>query len=212
MSHGVWIVFVAMALFSPVSSSAEGRDPAMRLEDLRPRGAAEFRYDETRSLELMDKPWKAWGYMLSSAGGSLVKLQLSPKRIVMAISTQQMVYYDPSQKRRHTAPLSSAGREQQQITLFRSIMQGHIEDLKTLYNITEERQGGRWTVRLTPKPSQTEATVRSIEISSDGDRSKRQILIREASGEATQYLLEKTREGHAVDSAIQRLLHEARGE
>jgi hypothetical protein len=212
MSPSPWVALLALALLPPVSAGAEAGSQATLLERLRLSGPVEFRYDETRSLELMDKPWKGGGNMFSNAQGSLVKLQLSPQRVIMAITAQRMVYYDPGQRRRHSAPLSSAGSEQQQIIAFRSIMQGRVEELKTLYDITEEQHGSRWTVRLISKPTQTRTAVRSIEISGDGDFSKRQILILETSGESTQYLMQKTREGPAIDSAIQGLLHEATGE
>ena len=196
----------------PMAGLAEDASLADLLVRIRQSGFAEFRYEETRKLELASSPWQAQGYMLSGADGRLVKLQLQPKRIIMAIAGERMYYWDPEQKQRHAEPLGQAGLAAGQITMFRSILQGHADELQPTYDFAGEKHGKRWTLRVTPKPGQSNGDAPSIEISGDEDGRKRQVLIRQADGESTEYRLMKTSEGPELEYSIRRLLLEATGD
>ncbi len=207
---GIGMLWLLLAL--PLGVIADGNGLAELFGRIRLTGAAEFRYEETRILELAAAPVKSTGYLLSSPDGSLVKLQLSPRRIIMAISGGQMLYYDEEQKQRHTASLSFAGSAQQQISLFRALLQGRNEELQAVYDFTMERRGKHWKLALNVKPGQTGEDVPAMEIEGDDRNGKRQILIRQADGESSRYTMEKTGEGHSLEFSIQRLLLEAAGE
>jgi len=182
------------------------------LARIRQNGQAQFRYEETRTLELAASPWHGEGYMLSAADGSLVKLQLQPSRVIMAIAEQRMYYWDSAQNQRHSAPLGSAGPAAEQITVFRSILQGRSEELQATYDFAAEKQGKQWILRLTPKPDLNDQDAPAIEISGDEEDKQRRILIRQADGESTEYRMVKTAEALQQEYSIQRLLLEAMGE
>lgn len=204
-------VLVLLALW-PLTGRA-GEDVQALLGRIRQPGVAEFRYEETRRLELASAPWHGQGYLFSSADGSLVKLQLLPKRVIMAIvEGRQMLYFDPEQKQRHAASVSQAGPAAAQITLFRAILQGHAEELKPTYDFAAQTRGQHWTLSLRPKPGQADADAPTVEFSGDGAAGKRRVAIRQPDGESTEYLLEKTDEGGQLEYSIQRLLVEAAGE
>ena len=63
--------------------------------------------------------------MLSGADGSLVKLQLQPKRIIMVSTEQRMYYWDPNRTAPQLRLWARPEPAAEQITLFRSILQGH---------------------------------------------------------------------------------------
>ena len=182
------------------------------LDRIRHTGSAEFRYEEIRKLELASSPWQGQGYMLSGADGSLVKQQLQPTRVIMAIAAGRMYYWDPEQEQRHAAPLGQANQAAEQITVFRTLLQGHAEELMASYDFVPEQHGKRWTLRLTPKSGLSNEDAPTIEISGDEDERKRQVLIRQPDGESTEYRMVKISEGSQLDTAIQRLLLEAIGE
>jgi len=182
------------------------------LARIRQSGSAEFRYEEIRKLELASSPWQGQGYMLSGANGSLVKQQLQPTRVIMAIAEGRMYYWDPELKQRHTAPLGQSGQAAELITVFIAILQGHAEELKSSYDFVPERHGKRWVLRLTPKTELSNEDAPTIEISGDEDEHKRQVLIRQPDGESTEYRMVKTSEGQQLDNSIQRLLLEAMGD
>lgn len=201
---------LGLALLFPLATLAGETEALSLLQELRPAGgAAEFRYEETRVLELVAEPWHGWGYLFSSADGSLVKLQMFPQRAVMAISGGQMLYYDREHNQRRSAPLGFAGAAQRQITAFRSILQGRIDELRGLYEFDAERKDGRWRLRLTPKAGQA---VAAIEMSGEDRGPRRTLRVREADGESSEYRLEQTGAGAALELTIQRLLLEAAGE
>jgi hypothetical protein len=182
------------------------------LERIRQTGSAEFHYEETRKLELASSPWQGQGNMLSGADGSLIKLQLQPARVIMAIAEGRMYYWDPEQKQRHTAPLGQSGQAAELITVFIAILQGHADELKSSYDFVPEQHGKRWILRLTPKPGLSNEDAATVEISGDEDGRKQQVLIRQPDGESTEYRMVKTAEGQQLDNAIQRLLLEAMGD
>jgi len=182
------------------------------LTRIRQNSQAQFRYEETRILELAASPWHGQGYMLSGADGRLVKLQLQPARVIMAIAEQRMYYWDPQQNQRHSAALDSAGPAGEQIKAFRSILQGRTDELQTSYDLAAEKQGKQWRLRMTPKPELNADIIPVIEISGDDEDKQRRILIRQADGESTEYRMQKATEAQQQEYSIQGLLLEASGE
>jgi len=201
-------------LLALLPMTALGGEPEVQalLGRIRQSGSAEFHYQETRKLELASSPWQGEGYMLSGADGSLVKQQLQPTRVIMAIADGRMYYWDPEQQQRHTAPLGQSGQAADLITVFIAILQGHADDLKSSYDFIAQQHGKRWTLRLTPKPELSDENAPTVEISGDEDLRKRQVLIRLPDGESAEYRMVKTAEGQQPESSLQRLLLEAIGD
>lgn len=204
-------LYLLLALL-PVAGFSDEATLTELLARIRQNGQAQFRYEETRTLELASSPWHGQGYMLSAADGSLVKLQLQPSRVIMAIAEQRMYYWDPQQNQRHSAPLSSAGPAAEQINVFRSILQGRSEELQATYDFAAEKQGKQWSLRMTPKPDLNDQNAPAIEISGDEEDKQRRILIRQADGESTEYRMVKSSEAQQQEYSSQRLLLEAMGE
>ena len=206
------IRWFGLMLMLPILSWADDAvlsDVLMRIQQT---GPAKYQYQETRQMELLDAPVQAQGYMLTDAEGTLVKLQLQPSRVIMAIAGQSMFYWDPAQHQRHSAPLASAGPAAQQIAVFRSILQGRIEELRAAYDFAAENHGKQWILRLTPKPDQGGSDSPNIEIAGDAEHQQRQIVIRQADGDSTEYLISKAADEQASEYTISRLLREATGD
>jgi len=204
-------LFLLLALL-PVAGLADEAVLTELLARIRQTDQSFFRYEETRILELASSPWHGQGYMLSGPDGSLVKLQLQPARVIMAIAEQRMYYWDPQQNQRHSAALGSAGPAGEQITVFRSILQGRTEELQTSYDLVAEKQGKQWTLRMTPKPELSNDEIPAIEISGDEEDKQRRILIRQADGESTEYRMQKASAAQQQEYSFQHLLLEAIGE
>jgi len=204
-----WYLLLALL---PMMAFGDEIELQTLLDRIRHTGSAEFRYEEIRKLELASSPWQGQGIMLSGADGSLVKQQLQPTRVIMAIAEGRMYYWDPEQEQRHAAPLGQANQAAKQIMVFRTLLQGHAEELKARYDFVPEQHGKSWILRLSPKPGLDNEEAPTIEISGDEDAYKRQVLIRQADGESTEYRMVKISEGQQLDSSIRRLLLEAIGE
>ncbi|OAH99673.1 fatty acyl CoA synthetase [Methylomonas methanica] len=205
------MLFFLLALL-PISGLADEALLTELLARIRQTSQSQFRYEETRTLELATSPWHGQGYMLSGADGSLVKLQLKPTRLIMAIADQRMLYWDPQQNQRHSAALDSAGAAGEQIKVFRTILQGRTDELQTSYDIAAEKQGKQWTLRMTPKPELKADEIPAIEISGDDEDKQRRIIIKQADGESTEYRMQKATEAQQQEYSLQRLLLEASGE
>lgn len=199
-----------LLLILPFASLAEDRILADVLARLHEQGGAKYRYQEIRRLELLDAPVQAQGYMLTDDLGTLVKLQLQPNRVIMAIAGQSMYYWDPAQNRRHSAPLSQGGAAAQQIAVFRSVLQGRIEDLQPVYDFVAETHGKQWTLRLTPKQDRGDASSPRITISGDTKDQHRSIVIEQADGESSEYSISQAADD--TEHNISALLREVTGD
>ncbi|MGR8930318.1 MAG: LolA family protein [Gammaproteobacteria bacterium] len=175
-------------------------------------GAAKYQYQEIQSMELLDVPAQSEGYMLTDAAGTLVKLQLQPKRVIMAIAGHTMFYWDPELNQRRSAPLSYGGSAVQQISIFRAILNGRIGELQTQYDLAAERNGTHWLLRLIPKSTQANSDISNIEISGDMEDKQRRIEIHQAEGESTEYRVNKIGGDTAEAYSIAGLLKEATGD
>lgn len=203
---------IALLLLMPMLGWADDVALTEVLAHIRHGGSAKFQYRESRRMELVAEPVQAQGYMLTDADGTLVKLQLQPNRVIMAIAGQSMFYWDPAQKQRHVAPLGYGGAAAQQIEVFRSVLQGRVDELQAVYDFSAESHDRQWLLRMTPKPEQGDRTPPLIEISGDADHGKRKLLIRQADGEETEYLIVKVSDDQAGDHTIAALLREATGD
>jgi hypothetical protein len=201
-------LMAAALLLMPDAALPDSPDPLQRF---RQTAATQYRYEETRTLELMAAPWKGKGYLLSSPDGTLVKLQLSPERIIMAISGERMMYYDSAHGQRQSAPLGQGGPMAEQVGAFRAILQGRTAELRSGYDIRTETRDKRWTLHLAGKARKAGEPPPVLEISGDENLRRRHILIRQPDGEKTEYALEKSAEGKHLEPWIKDLVAEASG-
>lgn len=204
--------FFLLLLFVPMLGGADDSKLTELLARIRQTGPAQYQYQETRQLELATSPWQGQGIMLTDSNGSLVKLQLQPTRVIMAITNDSMIYWDPDQDQRHTMPIDYAGPAAAQILVFRSILQGRAEELQASYDFVAEQHDTRWTLRLTPKVEPSDDHTAAIEISGDAEDRQRRIVIRQTDGESTEYHIDKALPKQAEAYSIPQLLQEAAGE
>ena len=168
-----------------------------------------FNYQETRHLELVASPWHGEGLMLTAPDGSLVKLQLQPERIIMAISGDHLYYWHPGQHQRHSMPVSFGEDAARQILIFRQILQGQLSALQQQFDLTADTDGKNWSLQMHPKPS-AEQFISAISIS--GNQQQRQIVIQQRDGESSEYRIEKSDPQLTAQYSISQLLQEASGD
>lgn len=203
---------LATVLLPAAAVLAEPREAPELLARLRQTVPVEYRYEETRTLELMAAPWKGKGYLYSAPDGTLIKLQISPDRAIMAIAGERMIYYDDATDQRQSAPLAYAGPMAEQIRSFRAILQGRAPDLGAVYDIRAEVSGKAWKLKLSRKAPGEGAPIANIEMSGADEMRRQHILIEQADGENTRYTLEKSREGEVLAAPMRGLLAEAMGD
>lgn len=168
-----------------------------------------FKYQETRQLELATSPIETQGLMLTDNKGSLVKLQLKPERIIMAISGDALHYWNPAQNQRHQMPVSAGEDAAQQILLFRQLLQGRFDELQQHFQLEAESDDKGWTLRLQPKQAD-ESLIAAITVS--GNSSGRHMIIRQSDGDSSEYRITPSDPQTAQNYRISALLQEAAGE
>jgi hypothetical protein len=204
-----YLLFTAL-LLSPLCSAADSSDTGKLLENFRQMAATGYAYQETRILDLVDAPAHSTGYLYSSAAGTLIKLQLSPERIIMAITATRMYYYNAAQGQRYSAPLDFAAPMAAQIGGFRAILQGRAAELSANYDIDIKQRGHLWTLHLNGKAPDNAGLV--IEVSGDETKPQRKIMIQQPDGEKTEYMMKPETVKQPSETTVERLLTEATGE
>jgi hypothetical protein len=203
--------FAVLLLLMPVVGFADDGKLAVVLNILSQDEQGQFKHREIRRLELATAPWQAQGYLFTDAHGKLVKLQLQPSRVIMAISGDTMYYWDSAKNQRHSMPISEGEQAAQQILIFRSLLQGQVTQLQESYDFVANMEGSHWTLQMQLKNDQDDQTAAFIEISGDLNVPKRHILIRQADNETSEYDIEKNAK-ETGEYRIEPLLQEAIGE
>ena len=171
-----------------------------------------FRYQETRSLELLDQPWQGSGLMLASTDGTLIKLQMMPQRKIMAITPGEMIYFDSENKERHRLPLSVPHPMTRQALIFLELFQGKSEKILTDYDLHVSTTKASWYIRLKPKLTAESAVFKDITMSGNVNNSTRLITLSEKTGDSSTIALTELEQGPQLEFMIERLLREAVGQ
>src|SRR5665811_2460809 len=96
------LVFASMLIsFMAVNISRADDSLAALMQRMKSDTAVRIAYQETRTLELMEKPWQGSGYLYSLPPDIMIKEQLLPERLLMGIDGDNMFYFDPIKDVRH---------------------------------------------------------------------------------------------------------------
>jgi hypothetical protein len=202
--------FCRAADSASLPSPAPDKNIAKILDHFRQTAAAGYQYQEVRALELVDAPWHGAGLLFSGADGTLIKLQLSPERIIMAITASRMYYYHAAQGQRYSAPLDFTAPMLAQIGTFRAILQGRADELYANYAVAVEQHGSRWKLHLAGKTPDNAGL--KLEVSGDDVKAQCKLLMQQADDEKTEYVIEPATARQLTGLSQARLLAEAAGE
>jgi hypothetical protein len=195
----------------PLMLFAEDSTLTAVLAKIRRYHAVEFNYQETRRLALVNEPWHGEGRMLSLSDGSLIKCQLRPERILMISTQTRLAYWNAEQGQRYLAETAEVGEAAEQINVLRALIQGQTEGLSSHYDLSAERRGERWVLRV--RDRQMPDSMLEISGGEDAhDQDRLRIQIRSADGDISEYLMHKTAEGDPVVQAASELVREALGD
>ncbi len=183
-------------------------DPASRLKLSEP---VQMRYRETRILTLLAQPWQGRGYLLADVDGTLVKLQLSPQRVIMIATPDQLLYYDSSSGERHRVPLPAPVPQAEGIVLLQQLLRGDLEPVRRDYRIEYFETGQGWELKLVPKAS-ISAAFKEVTLTGDLEGHRQVLEMTEQDGDRTITEMTLDDRGAKLAYTIARLLREAEGE
>lgn len=190
-----WILWLPAALAA---------DPAEQLKLTVP---VQFRYQETRTLALLSRPWHGSGFMLADPDGTLVKLQLAPERVIMIAAPAELLYYHPGRGERRRLQLPAPVPQAEGIELLRQLLKGELEPIRRRYLLDYRESKDGWRLDLTPKDPES-SPFRAIALRGDSEgRRVLEIVERDGDSSVTELALDEA--GDRLRFTIARLYQEA---
>lgn len=200
--------FLLMVLLTADVNAEDSIETLMRT--MKSNAAVKMAYQEIRSLELMDKPWHGSGYMYSMPPDLMIREQLTPNRLLMAVKADKMYYFDPDNHVRHEGEMDDTSTLSLNIAVFKALMNADDQLLRRMYLIDFSIQPKRWIMTLIPK--QQSDSGFSIVVSGLSDQQVDTIIIKQADGDQTEFMLQQQSIGEDIKKSILGLLTELTGE
>jgi hypothetical protein len=172
--------------------------------------AVRIAYRENRTLELMDQPWQGSGYLYSLPPDLMLKEQLQPERVLMAVKGEQMFYYDPADDVRHQGEMNEDNPLSLNIGVFRALINADEGLLHRLYEVAFSSTERDWAIKL--KPKQDSESDFSIVISGLAQQQADTITVRQPDGDLSEFSLRPDTQGDEIEAIVNRLYRELLGE
>lgn len=179
------------------------------MQRMQTKAAVRIAYTETRSLELLDSPWLGSGYLYSLPPDLMLKQQLQPERVLMAVQGQKLFYFDPNQDIRRQAELDIDNPLTLNLAVFKALVGGDEALLYKIYRVDFSAQEQGWMMTLKSKRS-SDSDFRIV-ISGPAGQQAESLVITQADGDSSRFTLRQDAEGAEVASEVTHLLEELLG-
>jgi len=176
---------------------------------MQPEFAVKTAYQETRYLELMQKPWHASGFLYALPPDVLVKEQLSPVREIMGATGDKMFYYDPVNDIRHHGVMERDDPLSLNVAAFKALVTGDKKLLVEMYQVGFRSGTEQWTLTLTGH-EENDTTIKIIVTGSTG-RQANKIIMYQPDGDRNEFILTEAARGAHLKKRIQELNQELLG-
>ncbi|MFK5951287.1 MAG: outer membrane lipoprotein carrier protein LolA [Methylococcales bacterium] len=180
------------------------------MQKMQAKTAVKIAYQEVRTLELMDQPWYGSGFMYSIAPDLMIREQLKPQRLLMGIKGDQLFYFDPENHLHHQAEITEDNPLSLNVAVFKALITADEALLKRMYLIEFSHQSERWVMKL--KPKQNSESGFSIVVSGLPEQAADTIIVKQADGDLSEFLLQQKGVGEQVKKTATRLYKELVGE
>ena len=203
---------ISIILFLIAISNASFAEDSVSslMQKMQKNKAVKMAYQEIRTLELMDKPWHGSGFMYSIAPDLMIREQLKPQRLLMAIKGDSMYYFDPENNIRHQAEMNEDNPLSLNIAVFKALITADEALLKRMYSIEFTAKAERWLMKL--KSKQPLKSRFNIVVSGLKDLPADTIITQQEDGDLSEFLLQSSLSGIEVEQKAERLFEELVGE
>lgn len=179
---------------------------------MKPQQAQSIHYQETRYLELLDKPWHGSGYLYALPPDRMIKEQWRPKREVMGADGKQLYYYDPSDNVRHHTELRNDDPIAAHVEAFRALLNGNRELIDSLYRVEFYSSPESWQLTLTSKNPDAATKLGKVVISGLPEKPADKVVIFQADGDRSELSLRPEPDGGvALQKKVDMLFKELQG-
>ncbi len=178
------------------------------MQRMRSDHAVRIAYREIRTMALLERPWQSIGFMYSLPPDTMLKVQLEPERLLMAIDGDDLYYFDPGNDVRQQGTLDEDNPMSLSVAVFKALMMADRALLEKMYRVDFSGGSEQWLLRLRAKSDPDSGFA--IEISGLPGRQARRIVVEQGDGERSEFELWQDAEGGAVEAQAQRLFRELR--
>ena len=183
---------------------------AQLMQRMKTDTAVKIAYQETRTLELMDQPWQGSGYMYSIPPDLMIREQLQPQHLLMAVDGNKMFYFDPENDVRHQAEMDQDNPLSLNMAVFKALINADEALLNTVYLVEFTSKPQRWLMNL--KPKQDCESGFNITVSGAVDQQADSIKIQQADGDLSEFVLQKVVAGDELETTVKQLYQTLVGE
>lgn len=201
------LLVLILFMISPVYA---GDSLSALMQRMQSEVAVKINYQEIRTLELFDQDWQGSGHMYSTPDGIMLREQIQPKRLLMAVNKEELFYYDVENQVRHQGKMQQDDPLTLQFAVFYALINADEALLSRLYQIHFVTNSLRWLMTLTPK--QAESGL-SIVVSGPLSQKMDTIIIKQADGDLSEFMLQSSENstGEQVTKTVNRLYAELVG-
>jgi len=172
--------------------------------------AVKIAYQETRSLALLDQPWQGSGYLYSMPPDIMIKEQLKPERILMGVSGENLLYFDPGNQVRHQSIMDEDNPMSLNVAVFKALMNADQQLLNSMYRVEFFSTPEQWIMTL--KARKDPESAFRIDILGLPGQQVNTIKVQQADGDSSELILKKAGEGNEIKTIVSRLYQELLGE
>jgi outer membrane lipoprotein-sorting protein len=180
------------------------------MQRMKSETAVKIEYQEIRSLELMDQPWVGEGKLYTLPPHIIIKQQLQPETVLMAVDKDTLYYFDKKNGVRHQTEMDENDPVSLNIIVFKALVTGDDALLKRYYSLKFSSKPKRWMLLLTPKQKSSSdfSVVVTGLLGQDADL----IRIKQTDGDVKEFLLKKSETSTDIKKVAEQLYQELQGD
>jgi len=175
---------------------------------MKPESFSKIHYQETRYLELLDKPWSGSGYFYSMPDG-MIKEQWYPQREIMAARGDQLYYFDPFADVRYQAGIE--GDIGPQAVAFKGLISGDLLLVQKFFQTNFKTDAKTWIITLMASDPDLSEQLEKIVISGLLAKPADKIEMVLSDGDRHVMQLKQEDEGQHLQAKIKQLFEDLQG-
>jgi len=162
-------------------------------------------------MDLLAGPWHGSGVLYADPPDRMVKLQVQPVRIVMAVDGDRMWYYDSLRRVRYSAPIREDDERSVLIIVMQALLNGDRARLERDFRVEFSVEPDTWRLELAPGSTGAPKARSFVLVSGPVGEAAKRIVLQQSDGDRNELLLTKIADRERLAATIDLLIEEAEG-
>lgn len=162
-------------------------------------------------MDLLAEPWYGNGVLYADPPARMVKLQVQPARIVMAVDGGRMWYYDSVRQVRYSAPIREDDGRSAFIMVMQTLLNGDLVRLEEAFRVEFSVEADYWLLKLAPRSAEAPKAGSFVLVSGPVGGTAKRIVLQQTDGDRSELLLTKIADSERLVATIDLLIEEAEG-